>query len=461
MIWFFTWDFAGNPIGKHPTDRLRTGLQPAPARKSVAGVKIAIKRRNGPRPQSRLASDSDIRYNSVVECRHQFASIVMTPFTGSVFITHAVEDRALVKKILDDLKKHDISGASVLRDVANRAALSESQFRKAIRKYKYFIPLISNHSVNAAWLEPELKVALKSEMERFQVLVLPLLVDNVDMPPGLHQRTPVDFTKSYSGAFDDLLARLTAPNELLSPPIHKSRKFYYASVKVAHFLSESINKGPELTSRLSADRFSSLVTRAFKEASAKPAVELLSIVRDGGVDVVMVAGTDADNNPILIQCKQYEDTRKVGVEVVRSLYESMGRFGEGVPDPYPAKIRVLITTSEITAAAKEKSATPSSYSRDRVSIFRDQAASLLKWLAGTPGLDPKVTTPVEQLRQRHSELVDKKFESKLSDAEVAELARINDELDDLETPIYKPIEDKLQKEFDRLVAENVKKEQRK
>jgi hypothetical protein len=70
---------------------------------------------------------------------------------------------------------------------------------------------------------------------------------------------------------------------------------------------------------------------------------------------------------------------------------------------------------------------------------------------------PRVMT-VEQLRQRHSELVDKKFESKLNDAEKAELERINDELDDLDLPIYKPIVDKLQKEFDRLVAEKAKKE---
>ena len=74
----------------------------------------------------------------------------------------------------------------------------------------------------------------------------------------------------------------------------------------------------------------------------------------------------------------------------------------------------------------------------------------------SPKLGIEITKPLTQLRQRHAELIDKKFLEGLNSDEQTELEQIELTLDRTETSFYEPAKYALRRERDRLVARQAK-----
>jgi len=73
-------------------------------------------------------------------------------------------------------------------------------------------------------------------------------------------------------------------------------------------------------------------------------VELTSPTRDGGRDIIAIKQAEV-NLRVLIECKRYATSNRVGVQVVRSLL--------GVKTDEKATKAILATTSRFTAGAKD------------------------------------------------------------------------------------------------------------
>jgi hypothetical protein len=73
------------------------------------------------------------------------------------------------------------------------------------------------------------------------------------------------------------------------------------------------------------------------------------------------------------------------------------------------------------------------------------------WIANAPILTSDITPPVQQIRKRYADLVDKKFTSALSPDERAELRQLAHTLDEAEAPFYELLEQALRIERDRLL----------
>jgi len=76
----------------------------------------------------------------------------------------------------------------------------------------YFAVILSRHSVRSEWVQRELQVAMQRELQERKVVVLPLLLEAVEMPPFLRDKLYADFTtpENCDATFPKLLEALGA-----------------------------------------------------------------------------------------------------------------------------------------------------------------------------------------------------------------------------------------------------------
>ena len=88
---------------------------------------------------------------------------------------------------------------------------------------KYFGAVLSSNSIGSEWVERELRIAMDRELKEGKVIVLPLLLEPVQIPPFLRDKVYADFTnpESFQETFPRLLEVLgiaTSSKLPLSPP---------------------------------------------------------------------------------------------------------------------------------------------------------------------------------------------------------------------------------------------------
>jgi len=125
------------------------------------------------------------------------------------FISHSSKDKQFVRKLAADLVANDVKvwldeqrilvGDSIPEKIAQ--GLAESDF---------FLIVVSENSVASAWVKKELSGALVHEIERREVIVLPIKLDGAKMPGSIAEKKYADFTASYNVALKDLLTSIKA-----------------------------------------------------------------------------------------------------------------------------------------------------------------------------------------------------------------------------------------------------------
>jgi restriction endonuclease Mrr len=115
-------------------------------------------------------------------------------------------------------------------------------------------------------------------------------------------------------------------------------------IEVAEVNEELIRylaKHPQLLRDLDPRKFEELVAEIFRAKGFT--VELTPATRDGGRDIQAVQKNSIGTFLYFVECKRYSSSRKVGVDVVRSLY--------GVKQQQRATMGILVTTSSFTKDA--------------------------------------------------------------------------------------------------------------
>lgn len=123
------------------------------------------------------------------------------------FLSHSSADKAFIRQLAADLTANGISvwldeqrirvGDSIPEKIAQ--GLAESDF---------FLIGMSQKSIESAWVQKELNNALMSEVQRRKVHILPLKLDDTQMPHIIADKKYADFSKSYKAGLDDLLTAL-------------------------------------------------------------------------------------------------------------------------------------------------------------------------------------------------------------------------------------------------------------
>ena len=146
---------------------------------------------------------------------------------ASIFLCHSSMDKFFVREL-----------ATKLSAVGVRVWLDEAEIKigdsltakigRAIDQMDFFGVVLSRNSMASEWVQRELQIAMQRELKERKVIVLPLLIEPVDLPPFLRDRLYADFTnlERFGATFPKLLEILgveaqefaSRPPEDIAPP---------------------------------------------------------------------------------------------------------------------------------------------------------------------------------------------------------------------------------------------------
>ena len=125
------------------------------------------------------------------------------------FISHSSKNKPFVRQLAADLVANGIKvwldeqrirvGDSIPEKIAQ--GLAESDF---------YLVVNSKDSVQSAWVQKELNGALVREIERRRVAVLPMKIDDAELPESLRDKKYANFSKSYEEGLREVLEAVKA-----------------------------------------------------------------------------------------------------------------------------------------------------------------------------------------------------------------------------------------------------------
>lgn len=157
---------------------------------------------------------------------------------NSVFISYSSKDRNLASKLATDLKSR---GLNVWYDQWELKVGDSliSRIGAGIRVQDYLIVILSKASVKSPWVMKELSAGLIRELEEKRVVVLPLVIEDCDIPPLLSDKIYADFRENYSSGLNRLLD--VFPGRLFPSGISiPDRKALPANVRMENVITTNI-----------------------------------------------------------------------------------------------------------------------------------------------------------------------------------------------------------------------------
>ncbi len=124
--------------------------------------------------------------------------------SGKIFISHASKDKNFVDRLVSDLAAH---GVPVWYDKLD-VRLGDStpgKINSGISEAKYFLIVLSPAAVKSKWVQEELNAALMRQVASAGTFLIPVLVEDCDVPPLLNHRRFADFRKDYEAGLEELL----------------------------------------------------------------------------------------------------------------------------------------------------------------------------------------------------------------------------------------------------------------
>lgn len=128
---------------------------------------------------------------------------------SSIFLSHSSKDKFFVRELAERLKEY---GVKVWLDEAE-IKIGESltyKIGRAIDEMDYVGVALSSNSVNSEWVQKELQVAMHKEFLEKKVVILPMLLEHVEIPPFLRDKLYADFTspERYESTFPKILSAM-------------------------------------------------------------------------------------------------------------------------------------------------------------------------------------------------------------------------------------------------------------
>ena len=133
---------------------------------------------------------------------------------SSVFLCHSSKDKIFVRTLASKLTKRSITVWLDEAEIKIGESLSE-KIGTAINQMSYFAVILSKNSIRSEWVKKELQVAIQKELDEKRVVILPLLLDKVDIPPFLKDKKYADFTNAhnFNESFEQLVEVLRPVTE--------------------------------------------------------------------------------------------------------------------------------------------------------------------------------------------------------------------------------------------------------
>lgn len=142
----------------------------------------------------------------------------------SIFLSHSWKDKFFVRELA---KKIESYGIKVWLDEAE-LKVGDSLIQKigeAIETTDFVGVVLSSNSVNSEWVQRELQAAMQKEFRKRKVVVLPILLESVEIPIFLRDKVYADFStpEKSESSFPQLLKALGTRAEKIEP-IHEPKE---------------------------------------------------------------------------------------------------------------------------------------------------------------------------------------------------------------------------------------------
>jgi len=127
------------------------------------------------------------------------------PNVGKIFVSHASADKAFVDRLVTDLAAQGIAVWYDKLDLRVGASVP-GVINSGLAESKYFAIVLSKASTASKWVQEELNAALIKQVANGGTFILPILIEDCDIPPLLAHRRYADFRSDYASALKELLS---------------------------------------------------------------------------------------------------------------------------------------------------------------------------------------------------------------------------------------------------------------
>jgi len=110
-----------------------------------------------------------------------------------VFLSHSTSDKGFVRRLAASLTAYGIDSWIDEAEIHYGESLI-SRISESIKKIDLVLAVISRNSIDSSWVRKELEWALTREIKSRRIVVIPILVDRVDIPFFLVDKLYADFT---------------------------------------------------------------------------------------------------------------------------------------------------------------------------------------------------------------------------------------------------------------------------
>lgn len=128
----------------------------------------------------------------------------MTAPIGKVFISHSSSDKAFVNRLVTDLASREVPVWYDKFDLRVGDSVTGG-INEGLADAKYFLIVLSKTSVQSAWVKEELNAALMQQVAIGGTFLLPVLLEDCEVPPLLKHRRYADFRSDYDHGLGELL----------------------------------------------------------------------------------------------------------------------------------------------------------------------------------------------------------------------------------------------------------------
>jgi hypothetical protein len=128
------------------------------------------------------------------------------------FLSHSSVDKPFVSRLANDLQGKRVPVWFDRWELKVGDSLTQ-KIEDGISESSWLAVVLSRNSVKSAWVRKELAAAQALELHNRNVFVLPLLVEDCEIPIFLLDKLYADFRTSYEQGFDSLVRRVVEGND--------------------------------------------------------------------------------------------------------------------------------------------------------------------------------------------------------------------------------------------------------
>lgn len=132
-----------------------------------------------------------------------------------LFLSHTSTDKAFVDRLHDALVERGLTTWYDKQDITVGDSITGS-VNQGIRRERYMIAVLSEAAARSRWVQEELNAALMRDIASTGTFLLPVLIEDCDLPPLLAHRAYADFRTSFDNGLSAIVTAVREDDEIRS-----------------------------------------------------------------------------------------------------------------------------------------------------------------------------------------------------------------------------------------------------